>query len=71
MCVRTGRDGVDTPFVPGMAFAQPAQRETAALYYTMSGNGIPGVGGAVGVEPAVIAQKGAQADLVARDEENQ
>ena len=69
--MRTGRYRIDTPLVPGMAFAQPAQRETAAFYYAMTGNGIPGVAGAAGVEPAVVAEEGTQADLVTGDEENQ
>ena len=69
--MRTGRHGIDTPLVPGMALGQSAQGETAAFYSTMCGNSFPRVGGAVGVKATVIAQKGTQADLVTGDKKDQ
>jgi hypothetical protein len=54
-----------------MAPGQSTQREIATFYYPMRGNGIPGIGGTGGMEPAVISQEGAQADLVTGDKENQ
>jgi hypothetical protein len=57
--------------MPGVAFSQPADGKIASFYYTMFGNGLLSVGRTTGVKPAVVAQKRAQAGLVAGDQENE
>jgi len=69
--VRTGRYRVYSPLVPGVALGQPADRKIASFYYPMVGYGFLGVTRAAGVKPTVIAQKWAQADLVAGNQENE
>jgi hypothetical protein len=54
-----------------MALTQSAQGKVTALDYPMGGDCFPGVGGAAGVEPAVVTQERAQAGLVAIDKENE
>jgi hypothetical protein len=54
-----------------VAFAQPTQGEITTPEYPVGGYRILGVGRTAGVKPAMIAQKGTQAGLIAVDKKNE
>ena len=71
MLVWVGRDGVFSPFVPGVASCHPKQCQIASFDNAMCVDRLLGIGGAAGIEAAIITHEGAEASLVARDQKNQ
>lgn len=69
--MRTGRNGIDTALVPGVAFGQATQREVTSFYGTVLCNSLLGIGGTTGVEAAIIAKKRTYAGFIAGYQENQ
>ena len=67
----TGRHGVYSAFMPGVALAKPSQREITAFNGAMVFNRFNSVAGAAGIETTVITHKRTQHDLIAANKENQ
>jgi hypothetical protein len=54
-----------------MALTQSAQGEVTTPENPVVGNGFLGIGGAAGIEPAVVAQERTHAGFVATDKKNE
>ena len=59
-----GRNRVKSPWMPRMAFAQPANSQKQSPDATMNRNGLDSILGTCRIETAILPQKGANAQLI-------